>query len=72
MIHIIGDTIQSIGVIIAALLIYFGGHKYAIADPICTLLFSVIVVFTTIPLAKESMRVLMEGVPKKINMEKLK
>jgi Co/Zn/Cd efflux system component len=28
LIHLIGDTIQSIGVIISALVIYFGGQKY--------------------------------------------
>jgi len=72
MIHIIGDTIQSVGVILAALLIYWKGQDYAIADPICTFIFSILVLFTTIPIAKESVRLLMEGVPKKVDMKKLK
>lgn len=53
-------------------MIYFGGDKYNIFDPLCTILFSIIVIFTTIPLLRESMRVLMEGVPKIIDTEMLK
>jgi len=67
MIHVIGDTIQSVGVIIAALIIYFLGNTYAIVDPICTFLFSILVVFTTIPIAKDCVIVLMEGSP--LNLE---
>lgn len=34
-------------------------------DPLCTVLFSVIVFFTTIPISKECTRILMEGSPHK-------
>ena len=34
-----------------------------IVDPICTFLFSVLVVFTTIPVAKDCIIILMEGTP---------
>lgn len=60
--HVIGDLIQSIGVVIAALVIYFK-PSYHIADPICTFMFSGIVLFTTWKLLKDAVHVLMEGSP---------
>lgn len=42
-----GDLIQSIGVIIAGLIIYFY-PEYKILDPILTFMFSIIVFTTTI------------------------
>lgn len=59
MIHMIGDIIQSIGVIIAGVIIYLK-PEYTIADPICTYIFSVLVIFTTIPIMKDCIRILME------------
>jgi len=61
-IHILGDMIQSIGVMIAAAVIWWK-PTYNIVDPICTFVFSVIVLFTTFKLVLESMKVLMEGTP---------
>jgi len=70
MIHVLGDILQSIGVLIAALLIYFLGRSdnntfnpWMYADPICTYVFSILVIFTTVGVAKECIRVLMEGTP---------
>lgn len=44
----LGDMITSVGVILAALIIYFKS-EYKWADPLCTFVFSVIVLFTTLP-----------------------
>ena len=44
LIHVLGDLLQSVGVLISSLLIIFFGESYKIADPICTLIFAVIVV----------------------------
>ncbi|EGR27315.1 hypothetical protein IMG5_197830 [Ichthyophthirius multifiliis] len=71
-IHILGDTIQSAGVIIGASFVYFGGEDYYIADPIITILFTIVVTFTTLPVMKESIKVLMEGQPDNINYDFLK
>ena len=57
-IHVIGDAIQSVGVIAASVIIYFGGPEYTIADPICTYVFAVLVMGTTIPIMSESIRAL--------------
>jgi len=61
-IHIIGDMIQSVGVVIAAIII-FCKPTWSIADPITTFIFTFLVLCTTIPIFKESMIVLMEATP---------
>ena len=66
-IHIIGDIVQSIGVVIAALIIYFYPDAH-IADPICTLIFTVLCIFTTVPIFKDCMSVLMEATPSEIDV----
>ena len=70
MIHVIGDIIQSIGVLIAAIIIFFF-PDYTICDPICTFLFSILVMFTTIPIVGDCVNVLMEGSPQNIDTEKV-
>lgn len=70
MIHVFGDFIQSVGILIAAIIIYYK-PELIIFDPICTFLFSIIVFFTTVPLAKECLHVLMEGTPQEINLLRL-
>ncbi|XP_017099314.2 proton-coupled zinc antiporter SLC30A2 isoform X1 [Drosophila bipectinata] len=62
LIHVIGDVIQSVGVFVAAGVIYFW-PEYAIVDPICTFVFSIIVLFTTFTIMKDALLVLMEGTP---------
>ncbi|XP_066600919.1 proton-coupled zinc antiporter SLC30A2-like isoform X5 [Prorops nasuta] len=62
-IHVLGDFIQSMGVFIAALVIYFK-PSWSIVDPICTFLFSILVILTTVAIIKDVMNVLMEGIPK--------
>ncbi|EFA75386.1 putative zinc transporter [Heterostelium album PN500] len=66
-IHVIGDCVQSIGVMIAALIIWIK-PEWKIADPITTFIFSIIVLFTTIRLLKQSLGVLMEGVPSDVSV----
>jgi zinc transporter 2 len=64
--HVLGDMLMSVGVIVAAVIIYFWPSA-KIADPICTYLFSVIVAFTSFPVVKECIKVLMEGTPHTID-----
>lgn len=65
-IHVLGDLIQSVGVLIAALVIYFF-PEWSVVDPICTLFFSVIVLFTTIYIMRDALVVLLEGRPSNID-----
>ena len=45
--HILGDIVNSIGVIIASIIIWLSDGKLWYVDPICTYLFSLIVFYTT-------------------------
>lgn len=69
-VHVIGDFFQSLGVLIASLLIYFF-PEYKIIDPICTFLFSVIVLITTVQILKDVLNCLMEGIPKGIDIQEV-
>ena len=69
-VHMVGDMIQSLGVIIAAVIIYVK-PDWTIADPICTFLFSILVMFTTVPIFKDCMRYLMENAPADIDPEEV-
>lgn len=66
-IHVVGDLIQSIGVLIAAFIIYFK-PEWKLADPICTFLFSLIVMVTTFKIFLDIVNVLMEGTPRGIDI----
>ena len=68
--HVLGDLLMSVGVIIAAFFIWLNPNLWWF-DPLCTYLFSVIVMFTTIPIVKNCIQILMEGTPPGINLEKL-
>merc|ERR1712150_432829 len=70
-IHVVGDFVQSLGVFIAALIIYFK-PEYKIVDPICTFIFSILVLATTISILKNTMNVLMEGIPKDVDFSVVK
>lgn len=69
--HIIGDIIQSIGVIIASILIYFFPN-YKILDPLLTIMFSIIVIITTVPIIKECIITIMEAKPVDFDYNQLK
>ncbi|NXK08324.1 ZNT8 protein, partial [Herpetotheres cachinnans] len=62
-VHAIGDLFQSISVLISALIIFFK-PEYKIADPICTFVFSIFVLATTITISRDILIVLMEGTSK--------
>ncbi|XP_017481077.1 PREDICTED: zinc transporter 2, partial [Rhagoletis zephyria] len=70
MIHVIGDLVQSVGVFLASILIQiYPSAKFA--DPLCTVLFSVIVFMTTVRLFRESVGILLDAVPSSISLNKL-
>ncbi|KAG5677589.1 hypothetical protein PVAND_007338 [Polypedilum vanderplanki] len=61
-IHVVSDFVQSCGVFIASLIIFFK-PELSIIDPICTFLFSALVLVTTLSIMKDALLVLMEGIP---------
>ena len=66
-IHVIGDIIQSIGVVIAAIIIYFR-PDWHVVDPICTFIFTILCIFTTIPIFRDCVSILMEATPKDVDV----
>ena len=62
--------LMSVGVIIAATIIYFYPSLWY-ADPLCTYLFSVIVMTTTLPIIKSIISIMMEGAPTSIDVLQL-
>lgn len=70
-IHVVGDLIQSIGVLIAAFIIYFK-PEWRLADPICTFVFSLIVMVTTFKIFLDIITVLMEGTPRGIDISSVR
>ena len=70
-VHIIGDMVQSVGVITAGIIIVIDPEKYSIADPICTFLFTILVLMTTIPIFKECVKIILEKTPDEIDSRAL-
>ncbi|ESQ39324.1 hypothetical protein EUTSA_v10001478mg [Eutrema salsugineum] len=68
--HVLGDSIQSVGVMIGGAIIWYN-PKWKIVDLICTLIFSVIVLGTTINMIRSILEVLMESTPREIDATKL-
>ena len=73
-IHILGDMIQSAGVLLAALIIYFFQDTHPrvrIVDPICTFCFAIVVLCTTFPVSRDCFYVLLESTPRDLDIESL-
>ncbi|XP_059167548.1 proton-coupled zinc antiporter SLC30A2-like isoform X2 [Physella acuta] len=70
-IHVIGDLFQSVGVLVAAFIIYYK-PEWKIADPICTFMFSLFVLVTTLTIMRDIIVVLMEGTPRGINFAEVR
>lgn len=78
-VHIIGDTVQSVGVLLAALLIVWqpfelgytasGISYWYYADPACTIMFSILVMLTTFRTVSQSLSILMHRVPENLDIE---
>ncbi|KAL7073047.1 hypothetical protein ACQ4LE_008331 [Meloidogyne hapla] len=68
-VHVLGDLCQSLGVLIASIIIKFTG--FAIADPICTFFFSFLVLLTSVPVFTDAINILMEASPQFVSHDKI-
>lgn len=68
--HILGDTISSVGVIIAGIIIAFK-PDWAVADAIVAVLIGCIILWGAVRLVKESADILLEAVPKHLQADKV-
>jgi cobalt-zinc-cadmium efflux system protein len=64
--HVLGDTISSVGVIIAALLIRLTGANWI--DPLISILIGIIIVISAVRLLRSALHILLEGVPEGLSV----
>ncbi len=64
--HVAGDAAASVGVIIAAVLIYYTG--WTTVDPLISILISIILLFGVWRILKDSSNILLEGVPAAVDI----
>lgn len=63
--HILADTLGSVGVIISAVLMHLFG--WMIADPICSMFIAILIALSVLSLIKESVSVLMQRQPSSLD-----
>lgn len=69
--HIIGDLVQSVGVVIAAIIIICI-PSWVIVDPLLSIMFIIITVYVTIPVTIDIVQLLMDSTPKNLDIQKFK
>ncbi len=67
--HVVGDAVSSVGVIVAAGIIWFTNWIWM--DPLMSVLISVLILFSSWRVLKNSVHILIEGVPEGISLEKI-
>jgi cobalt-zinc-cadmium efflux system protein len=67
--HVLGDTLSSVGVIISGVIIFYTGWSYA--DPVASILIGVIILFGGIRVAKEALTIFLEMTPTGFDAEKM-
>uniref|UniRef100_A0A3Q0SS98 Probable proton-coupled zinc antiporter SLC30A4 n=1 Tax=Amphilophus citrinellus TaxID=61819 RepID=A0A3Q0SS98_AMPCI len=70
-IHALGDLLQSVGVLIAAYIVRFK-PELKLADPICTYIFSILVLFTTVRIIRDTGVIVLEGVPRHLDTQRIR
>lgn len=67
--HIVGDALSSIGVVIGGVVILYTG--WYLIDPVLSFLISLVIIYGAWALVKESVNILLESVPAHINIENI-
>jgi cobalt-zinc-cadmium efflux system protein len=65
--HILGDALSSLGVVIGGVIILYTG--WYLVDPILSILISLVIIYSAWALVKESVDILLESVPSHIDIE---
>ncbi|GFO10834.1 Zinc transporter 7 [Plakobranchus ocellatus] len=63
--HILADTLGSVGVIISSILIHYFG--WMIADPVCSMFIATLIAISVLPLLRDSVGVLMQRTPRSLD-----
>lgn len=67
LLHVMGDILGSISALIAGAVIYF--THWMLIDPILSILIGILILISSLTLIRESLLVLMEGVPGHLNLK---
>ena len=68
--HLMGDTLSSVGVIAGAIMIYF--IRVFWIDPALTLLISIVIIVQAYRILKESVNILMQSTPSRLDLQEIK
>lgn len=71
LLHVMGDMLGSVVAIAAGALIYFGGEKFALADPILSFAVCALVLHATWEVLKDSSAVLLDAVPEDVKYDEV-
>ncbi|HLB56374.1 MAG TPA: cation diffusion facilitator family transporter [Coxiellaceae bacterium] len=67
LLHVLSDLLGSFSALVAGAVVYFTG--WFPIDPILSILIGILIIISSFRILRESMRILMEGVPVHINLE---
>jgi cobalt-zinc-cadmium efflux system protein len=67
--HMVGDAISAAGVVVAGVFVAFTGKS--IADPVVSILIGILILWSSWGILKESVNVILEAIPKGMNMDAL-
>lgn len=67
--HVVGDALASLGVIVGAIVIIFTGNT--IADPVISVLIGSIIIVGSLRVTREAVHILFEGTPRDIDFEEV-
>jgi cobalt-zinc-cadmium efflux system protein len=68
-VHMLGDAVSSVGIIAGAIAIHFTG--LAVMDPVLSVLIGILIVWTAWDIIKESLNVLLEGLPRGMELDEV-
>lgn len=63
--HILADTLGSVGVIVSSVLMYLFG--WMVADPICSLFIAILILVSVVGLLRSSLEILMQRTPRELD-----
>ncbi len=67
--HVLGDTLSSVGVIISGVIIFYTGWPYA--DPVASILIGIIILFGGVRVIRETLTIFLEMTPTGFDAEKI-
>ncbi len=71
-VHLVADSVSSVGVLAAGALIWWGGPRYTWADPAAAALISLLILVWSAGLARSSLRILLEAAPAHVELDEVR